>query len=90
LARVEAAGQDHRRDRLHRLHRHRQAVEEAGAEEGDAEAEEHARRRHARDGDRAKDERQERAEIAEGPAELAEEASLPALTSGDACHPFVA
>jgi hypothetical protein len=60
---TKAAGQDHRRYSLHRLHRKRQAVKKTGGDEKDAEAEEDARRCKAGDGHRPDHMRDKGAEI---------------------------
>ena len=74
LAGRKAARQDHRRDRLHRLHRQRQAIEQPGRDQESGEAEQHAGRGQTGDCHRADHMRNEGAEIAARAAAFQEEA----------------
>jgi hypothetical protein len=49
LARPKPAGQDHGRNGLHRLHRQRQPIEQARADQEERETKEHPRRSQTRD-----------------------------------------
>jgi hypothetical protein len=71
LARREPTGNDEGADRLHRLHRQWQTVDQAGRQEEGSKAHKHPTRGHPRDGDRAEQDRQQGAEVADGAADLA-------------------
>jgi hypothetical protein len=70
LARPQAAGYDHGRNRLHRLHWQRQAVKQAGGDQKRGEAAEHTGRRKTGDGQCPNHVRDEGAEVAAGAGQL--------------------
>jgi hypothetical protein len=90
LAGRQAARDQHRRDRLHRLHGDRQPIEQPGRDVADAEAREDADRSEARHSDRAEHVRQERAEVAKRAADFAGNPSTLQLPSTRAGAPIVA
>jgi hypothetical protein len=89
LAPGQTGGDQHRRDRLHRLHRDREPVEQARRDIEDAEAQQHADRGETCHRDRAQGVRQERAEVAKGTADLAGHPSAPRPPSTRAGGPIV-
>ncbi len=64
--------QRHRRNRLHRLHRDRQAIDKPRGDVEQAKAQQHHLRRQPGKRDGAKAQRQQRADVAQGPVGLAQ------------------